>query len=109
MWKLAIIFLMSVVLAACANRPDSIAAAIVPQEKYKAGDCTRLESQLSDAKAELEEVSEKQNSKATGDATSVALFGIPFSLFTGDYEKDVAKWKGEVEAIERAKTNRCPA
>jgi hypothetical protein len=30
------------------------------------------------------------------------LLGIPFSKLSGDHEADVAKWKGEVEAIDTA-------
>jgi len=33
---------------------------------------------------------------------------IPVSAFTGDYEGDVAQWKGEVQAIETAQIiNKC--
>jgi hypothetical protein len=107
--RLAIIFLIAGLVGGCAKRPASITALIVSPDKYREIDCTRLEIQLSDAKIELDKVSAMQSSKSNGDATSVALFGIPFSFFTGDFEKDVAKWKGEIVAIERAKENACPA
>ncbi len=89
-------------LGACASRPESIPASYVSHEKYAAGDCTRLATQMSDARAELAKVSEMQNSKANGDAFGVFLLGIPFSQLSGDHAADVAKWKGEVEAIDTA-------
>lgn len=43
-----------------------------------------------------------QDSKANGDAIGVFLFGIPFSKMSGDYEGEIARLKGQVEAIETA-------
>lgn len=106
---LVIILLITSVVSACASLPASIRAFMVSQDKYREIDCAHLEIQLLNEKVELDKVSAMQNSKSNGDATSVALFGIPFSLLTGDFEKDVAKWKGQVEVIERAKENTCPA
>lgn len=91
-----------VFLSACASRPESISASYVSHERYIAGDCARLATQMSDARAELAKVSEMQNSKATEDAWGVFLLGIPFSQLNGDHAGDVAKCKGQVEAIETA-------
>lgn len=95
-------FSFAVFLGACATRPEGISASYVSHEKYAAADCVRLATQMSDARAELAKVSEMQNSKATGDAWGVFLLGIPFSQLSGDHAGDVAKWKGEVEAVETA-------
>lgn len=89
-------------LAACANRPESIAASYVSFEKYMDSDCPGLATRMSDAQATLAKHSEMQDSKANGDAVGVFLLGIPFSKLSGDHEGDVAKWKGEIEAIETA-------
>ena len=43
-----------------------------------------------------------QNSKANMDAGTVFFVLIPASKLSGDHEADVAKWKGEVEAINTA-------
>jgi hypothetical protein len=91
-----------VFVSACANRPESISASYVSHEKYMDGDCVALNTQMSNARAELSKVSDMQNSKATGDAWGVFLLGVPFSKLSGDHEADVAKWKGEVGAIETA-------
>ena len=95
-------------LTACAARPESIPASFISHEKYAAGDCALLTAQMADARAELAKVSAMQDSKATGDAWGVFLILVPFSKLTGDHAADVAKWKGEVEAIETAQIkNKC--
>ena len=97
-----------VLVSACASRPESISASYVSHEKYIAGDCVRLATQMGDARAELAKVSAMQDSKATGDAWGVFLILVPVSKLTGDHAGDVAKWKGEVEAIETAQIkNKC--
>jgi len=63
---------------------------------------------MTDARAELTKVSALQDSKATGDAWGVFLILVPISKLTGDHAGDVAKWKGEVEAIDTAQIkNKC--
>ena len=88
--------------AACANRPESIHASYVSHEKYAYLDCPALALKLSETKEELARMSKLQDEKATGDAIGVFLILVPVSKLTGDYEGDVARLKGEVEAIETA-------
>jgi hypothetical protein len=88
--------------AGCANRPESIRASFVSHEKFSALDCTQLATRMSDTRAELDKYSKLQDSKATGDAWGVFLLGVPFSKLSGDHEGDVARLKGEVEAIDTA-------
>lgn len=100
--KVVVALVAALSLSACANRPESIAASYVSHEKYSHLDCTQLATKMTDSRAELAKVSEMQNSKANGDAWGVFLLGVPFSKLSGDHEGDVAKWKGEVEAIDTA-------
>ena len=93
-------------LGACANRPESIHASFVSHEKYMDLECAALDVRMSDTRAELDKVSKLQDSKATGDAVGVFLLGIPFSKLSGDHEADVARLKGEVEAIETAQVKK---
>ncbi len=96
------VLVSTILITSCANRPESIAASYISHERYMNNDCVRLATQMGDARAELAKVSEMQNSKATGDAWGVFLILIPVSQMTGDFEGDVAKYKGIVEAIETA-------
>ena len=90
----------SMILSGCAARPESIQATQVSPEQFMTLDCAQLATKLSDTKAELVKLSQQQTEKANTDAMGVFLFGIPSSTFTGDHEKDIARLKGEVEAIE---------
>lgn len=93
---------VAVALSACANRPESIHASFVSHEKFTHLDCAALAAKLADTRSELEKVSKMQDGKATADAVGVFLLGIPFSKLSGDHEADVARLKGEVEAIDTA-------
>lgn len=89
-------------LAACANRPESISASYVSHEKYAGLNCEQLKGQMENARRSLQEASDTQNTKANIDAAVVAVFLVPVSKLSGDKSGDIAKWKGEVEAIETA-------
>ena len=91
-----------VILSGCANRPEGITAQHVAHEKYTGLTCEGLVTQLVDARHKLAEFSNKQDTKANIDAGGVFLAPITVSAFTGDYEGDVAQWKGEVQPIETA-------
>ena len=109
MLKNIITFSLSfLILCGCANRPESISASYVSHEKYTGLDCEELTTQLADARYKLSSFSDKQDTKANLDAGGVLLAFIPISALTGDHEADVAKWKGEVQAIETAQiTSKC--
>jgi hypothetical protein len=93
-------------LSACASRPESIAASFVSHEKYSGNDCTQLSTYLADARSQLQKVSALQDSKANMDAATVFFVLVPASKLSGDHAGDVAKLKGEVEAIETAQVKR---
>ena len=102
MYKIKFVFIIMLFISSCASRPSSIAASYVSHEKYMDYSCTQLATKMSDARGELQKYSDMQNSKANMDAGSVFLVLIPASKLSGDHEGDVAKWKGEVEAINTA-------
>jgi hypothetical protein len=89
-------------ISGCATRPESISASFVSHEKYSGKDCTSLALDMSNARSELEKFSKMQDTKANLDAATVFLVLIPASKLSGDHAGDVAKWKGEVEAVETA-------
>jgi hypothetical protein len=90
------------VVAACANRPDSIHADFVSYERYTGLDCSALAQRLTDTDAKLADASAAQNNAANADAVGVFLVLVPVSKLTGDHEAEVAQLKGEKEAIETA-------
>jgi len=111
MKNIALVSALSVaVLSGCASRPEGIAASHVAFQKYESLSCEQLATKMVDVRAELQKYSDMQDSKANVDAGSVFFVLIPASAFTGDHEADVAKWKGEVEAVETAQViKKCKA
>jgi hypothetical protein len=65
-------------------------------------DCAQLALRMSDARSELAKFSSMQDTKANVDAATVFFVLIPASKLSGDHAADVAKYKGEVEAIDTA-------
>ena len=47
-----------------------------------------------------------QRGKVAADAATVFLVLIPVSTMAGDYEADVARYKGEKQALERTLANK---
>ena len=89
-------------ISSCASRPSSISASYVSHEKYMDYSCTQLATKMGDARGELQKYSDMQDSKANVDAATVFFVLIPASKLAGDHAGDVAKWKGEVEAVNTA-------
>ena len=89
-------------LSACATRPGSIHASYVSHERFINLSCEELASQMAETSSELNHVAAIQDHKATNDAWSVFLVGVPVSKLTGDHEGEIARLKGEIEAVETA-------
>jgi hypothetical protein len=102
--KLTLVIANMALLAACATRPESISASYVSHEKYAGRDCTQLGMDMANARAELQKFSSMQDTKANIDAATVFFALVPASKLAGDHAGDVAKWKGEVEAVDTATT-----
>ena len=95
---------LTLVVAGCATRPESISASFVSHEKYMGQTCEQLTTSMADARTKLAEFSKLQDSKANMDAATVFFVLIPASKLAGDHAGDVAKYKGEVEAVDTAQT-----
>ena len=102
MKKIVTLVLTATILTACATRSQSIPASYVSHEKYVRTNCAGLETKMSKTRAELDKFSKMQNNKANVDAFTVFIALVPVSKLAGDSEADVARLKGEVEAIETA-------
>ena len=95
-----------IALSGCATRPESISASFVSHEKYMGNDCLQLSTDMNEARLQLLRFSTLQDSKANMDAATVFFVLVPVSKLSGDHAADVAKYKGEVEAIETAQIKR---
>lgn len=106
MKKLLLLSLFAAALSGCATSPEHIQPALVSLDQYSANDCAQLDASMSLARADLKKFSDMQATQVKEDAASVFLVLIPASWFTGDHEKDVARSKGEVAAIEQAEAKK---
>lgn len=92
----------ALVISACAKQPDKIAAVEVGADSYSRYSCLQLQSEKTKISQELENLSARQKSAASGDAWGVFLLGLPLSSMSGgDQEALIAVAKGKVQAIDR--------
>jgi hypothetical protein len=103
---LSIAVVTSLVLAGCAKPPSKIAPAVVSSSEYSDLSCTKLVNMLSDTSSKLEQAEKSQRGKVAADAATVFFILIPVSSMAGDYEADVARYKGEKQALERTLANK---
>lgn len=103
------VFLVSalVLLAACAQRADSIAPAAVPAGMYSNLSCSQARQERTQVQANVDTMSAAQDRAATGDAIGVFLLGIPWSSLSGrDREGLLATEKGKLLALD-GRLSRC--
>lgn len=101
-------FIASGFLAGCASNPDNISASYVSPIQYDGYSCQQLRAEASRLSGRAAEVTGAQSSKASGDAVAMGVGLVLFwpSLFfikgDGTTAAEVARLKGEMEAVEQA-------
>lgn len=100
------------VLAGCATNPDNISAAYVSPMQYSNYSCPQLREEATRISGRAAQAAGAQSSKATGDAVAMGVGLVLFwpSLFfikgDGTTAAEVARLKGEMDAIEQASVKR---
>lgn len=93
-------------LAACAPGPNAVAPASYPAGAFDKMSCSRAQEEYKAATAEVQALSQKQRSAATGDAIGVFLIGVPASsVFGGDVQGELSVAKGKKLALEARLAN----
>ena len=90
------------IISGCAKSPSSIAPMAVASAEYEHLSCKKMRAEQRDIKQELMLAVRDQNNAQVADAATVFLVLIPASALVGDAEADVARYKGELIAVERA-------
>ena len=90
------------VFTACSSPPSKIAATAVASSEYADLSCSKMVRELSVVSGKLEEAERKQRNAVATDAVTVFFVLVPASALAGDNEANVARYKGEKLAIERA-------
>ena len=99
---------LALAAAGCASRSENIAAAYVSPNTYASYKCPALSDEAARVSARAIQASGAQDSKATNDAVAtgvaVVLFWPAAFLIKGEGASaaEVARLKGEMEAIEQA-------
>jgi hypothetical protein len=94
-------------MAGCAKPADQISAAYVTPLQYDAYTCEQLAAEASRISSRASETMGVQQKKATGDAVAMGVGLVLFwpALFfikgNGSTETEIARMKGEMEAIEQ--------
>jgi len=95
-------------ISSCASKPEDIAPTYVSPLQYEQYTCDQLGAEAARLSGRAAEISGVQQKKASGDAVAMGVSLILFwpAIFfikgKGATESEVARLKGEMEAVERA-------
>jgi len=93
--------------AGCAKRPEEIMATPVTADSYMQMQCPQLSALKAQKEATLAKLEKKQTNTAAYDRAWMVIVHVPVaSMSGGDKEEDVARTKGEVQAINAAYRSR---
>lgn len=94
----------TLLLVGCAKTPSNIQPLNVPSSEYTSYSCTNLSTLRGNTEIKLNSAIKRQKNAVAADAVGVFLVLLPVSKLTGDAEGEVAQLKGEMIAIDRART-----
>jgi hypothetical protein len=96
------LMVLPLVLAACAQQPENIAAADIGPNPYTGFNCSQLSQEELRINQALENLSADQRRAANSDAWGVFLIGLPVSSMSGnDQETAIAVARGRLQAIDQ--------
>ncbi len=104
---LAVCMVSQLGLAACASKSDNISAAYVSPLQYQGYNCNQIRSELARVSRRVNEVAGVQDSQASKDSVAlgvgmVLFWPALFFMIGKDKEEELARLKGEYEALEQA-------
>lgn len=94
-------------LVACASKSDNISAAYISPLQYQGYNCNQIRSELARVSRRVNEVAGVQDSQASKDSVAlgvgmVLFWPALFFMIGKDKEEELARLKGEYEALEQA-------
>jgi hypothetical protein len=94
-------------LAACAERPSAVAPAYVSPLEYSGISCTDLQREAARVSSALAQVTGQQQNAADADAAMMGvgmliLWPVLLAVPGGDHADELARLKGEADAINAA-------
>lgn len=105
MKSVRLIFLMAAIaISGCAKKAELVPAAAISTARYDGWSCSKLSREKAFVDEALVRASATQDKAANNDALMVFLIGIPTS--GGGVTEEVARLKGEQEALRRSLVQR---
>jgi len=99
----ALVLVLSVLVFGCATAPENIAPAYVSHMSYMPYDLDQLVQEETRLQAALATASDAQRKARSNDTAGVILLGLPVSSLSGSNQaSNVARLKGELEAVQKA-------
>ncbi len=97
----------SFLLVSCASSPDKIQATYVSPLEYSSYNCNQIKEEMRRVSRRVHEISGAQKSEASGDAVAlgvglVLFWPALFFMMGDDQEDQLARLKGEYDALEQA-------
>ncbi len=103
--KRLILSLGIAVCAGCAMRPESVKPAYISDMTYRDWTCEQLGQEQTRLAAALASSCDAQRQARSGDTWGVILLGLPVSTLSGNNQaSEIARLKGELQALQRAAT-----
>ena len=94
---------MALLAAGCAKQPDQIAASPVAADRYLQMSCAELLAGRTGKQAAQARLEQAQHEAAEHDKAAMSVIHIPVASMAGqDREHDVARGKGELQALDTA-------
>ena len=102
------VLIAATMVSACASKSSDISASYVSTMQYQSYTCDQIAAEARNVSARASQAMAAQDNKAQGDTTKMAvgmvLFWPTLFFLKGDSESaaEVARLKGEMEALEKA-------
>jgi starvation-inducible outer membrane lipoprotein len=101
--KRLVVFAMSLLIAGCARQPEQIAASPIAGDRYLQMSCTELLANRSRKTIEQARLEQAQHQAAEHDKAAMSVIHVPVASMAGkDREDEVARGKGELQALDAA-------
>ena len=99
----SLLLLAAIPLAACAQSPEDISPAYISQSRFEGWSCELLVQEKGHLTTALNSSSAQQQQARDSDIAGIILLGLPVgSLSGGNVAAQIARLKGERNAVERA-------
>lgn len=97
----------SMFLASCASSPDEISASYVSPAQYHGYNCNQIRMEMQRVSRHVNQIAGHQQDEADGDAAAMGVglilfWPALFFMIGDDKEEELARLKGEYEALEIA-------